>query len=202
MKNLVEAVAEIPWINDKPEYAKAHGLAAELAPDCKRYMEHQQYHDRAIEEGIHKAHKEFGAGLKFCESPIEAVILAGLVFSYYGPKLRIPARVCVPKYLPPDCGVVVFPQFQIANFRLDFLVAGRLRNGRRRWINVECDGHDYHEDVSKRKWDDDRIRDAFMKTMGVQVFRFSGSEIWANPSGCAQEVASTLAEWSAENGER
>lgn len=52
---------------------------------------------------------------------------------------------------------------------------------------VECDGHEFHErtkDQAKR----DRSRDRTMMLGGLDVFRFTGSEIWADPCACAGQV--------------
>lgn len=54
-------------------------------------------------------------------------------------------------------------------------------------IVVECDGHDYHE-RTKEQAARDKARDRAMQRLGYTVIRFTGSEIWRDPVGCAKEV--------------
>lgn len=54
-------------------------------------------------------------------------------------------------------------------------------------IVVECDGHDYHE-RTKQQAARDRKRDRAMQAAGYIVLRFTGSEIWNDPTACVQEV--------------
>jgi len=56
---------------------------------------------------------------------------------------------------------------------------------------IECDGHDFHE-RSKEQARKDKKRDRFLQSLGIPVFRFSGSEIWNNVFKCAQEVLEAL----------
>lgn len=83
-----------------------------------------------------------------------------------------------------------FSQVQVAGWRVDFVIHYPVwRDGDyvlKRLI-VECDGHDFHErtkDQAKR----DRSRDRLAQYEGLPVFRFTGSEIWNDPQGCADEV--------------
>jgi len=52
---------------------------------------------------------------------------------------------------------------------------------------IECDGHAYHE-RTKEQAAHDRERDRFMQTEGYLVYRFTGSQIWADAFGCALEA--------------
>lgn len=54
-------------------------------------------------------------------------------------------------------------------------------------VLVECDGHDFHE-RTKAQAKRDRKRDRALQQNGEKVFRFTGSEIWEDPIGCAWEV--------------
>jgi very-short-patch-repair endonuclease len=59
---------------------------------------------------------------------------------------------------------------------------------------VECDGHDFHEktkDQARR----DKQRDRFFQSKGYKVLRYAGSEIWADPEKCADEIIDELAKW-------
>jgi very-short-patch-repair endonuclease len=61
-------------------------------------------------------------------------------------------------------------------------------------IVVECDGHQWHE---KEPWQAsrDRRRDRVLQRRGYCVFRFTGSDIFHDPCGCAREVIDTLIDW-------
>lgn len=56
---------------------------------------------------------------------------------------------------------------------------------------VECDGHDYHE-RTKEQAARDRSRDRAFQSIGIPVFRFTGSEIHEDATKCAREVVRYL----------
>lgn len=101
--------------------------------------------------------------------------------------------------------LVIQSQVQLDDWRVDFLVHawtdGRVwrpevgpERGPPRWrkLIVECDGHDFHE-RTKEQAARDRSRDRRYVESGYDVFRFTGSELWADPLGCAVQVY----EWAA-----
>jgi very-short-patch-repair endonuclease len=100
------------------------------------------------------------------ESPIEEKMLVAL-------------RVVLPTH------VVVQQQVNICSgrYRADFAITTPHGNK----IIVECDGHDFHE-KSKEQAARDKKRDRDMQLEGWRVLRFTGSEIFRNANGCAQEV--------------
>ena len=79
--------------------------------------------------------------------------------------------------------------------RVDFLVhaygdwarepEGGLEGWRR--LIIECDGHNFHTQ-SKEQVARDRSRDRNAAMMGLEVFRFTGSELWRDPWGCAGQI--------------
>lgn len=95
--------------------------------------------------------------------------------------------------------VFAFPQVCFGSYRVDFLL-GYLRYdfGRdempvvEHWIVAECDGHDFH-DRTKEQARRDKARDRFLVASGVKVMRFTGAEIWRDPTACAAEVLKALA---------
>ena len=56
-----------------------------------------------------------------------------------------------------------------------------------RHLIVECDGHDFHE-RTKEQAAKDRSRDRASAMLSIDVFRFTGSELWRDPWGCARQV--------------
>lgn len=96
--------------------------------------------------------------------------------------------------------LIVERQSVIGEFRVDFLISawtdGRVGGGidgpsvgQPRWrkLVVECDGHQFHE-RTKEQAAKDRSRDRKLTSLGFDVFRFTGSELWCDPWGCASQV--------------
>lgn len=90
----------------------------------------------------------------------------------------------------PVTTLFVRPQAKIGGYRVDFLVHAHdhkdRSKGRRRLV-IECDGHQFHE-RTKEQAAKDRSRDRWLTSHDYDVFRFTGSEIWRNPWGCAEQV--------------
>lgn len=87
-------------------------------------------------------------------------------------------------------GFVLVPQVRIGDYRVDFVlgVPGRPLS---RCIVIECDGHDFHE-KTKEQASRDKSRDRFLNTKVAKVIRFTGSEIFRDPSSCCAEALSIL----------
>lgn len=103
-----------------------------------------------------------------CESPIETRLLAaiyGLLIGHMG-----------------QSGWTLRVQELVGPYRADILVV--LENVR---IVVECDGHAFHERTREQSTRDKR-RDRFFAEQAYTVLRFTGSEIWADPVACAEDV--------------
>ena len=81
----------------------------------------------------------------------------------------------------------------LENWRVDFLVRAVGFDSKRggapyvRRLIVECDGHEFHE-RTKEQAARDRRRDRMAQEKGIAIFRFTGSQIWADPWECAGEV--------------
>ena len=106
--------------------------------------------------------------------------------------------------------LVIEPQAQLGEYRVDFLLTyqecmpdfdrkEKLKDGTEipglkhaiAHLIVECDGHDFH-DRSKEQASRDRERDRELKKLGYEVFRYTGSDIWKSPLGCATEAVQVL----------
>ena len=136
---------------------------------------------------------------ELCESPIEVLFLASFInlgaFDHgftltpeplprkrYGKRAELLRDIEAQKV-----GAVIAPQVGVGPYRADFIVGfpDAELNG---WIvNVECDGHDFH-DVTDAQVARDRARDRFFLSMGIPVMRFSGSEIWREPEACVHQI--------------
>lgn len=95
-----------------------------------------------------------------------------------------------------DAGLItniIFNQIIIENYRVDFLVSKySWREKKHKYLAIECDGHDFHE-RTKEQAKKDRSRDRKLQELGFTVFRFTGSEIWADPMSCARQVMDWVA---------
>ena len=89
----------------------------------------------------------------------------------------------------------VIRQVDVAGWRADFLIhvfadwSRAEKAGPMGWnrLIVECDGHDFHE-RTKEQAARDRDRDRQAQLAGIEIFRFTGSELWRDPLGCADQV--------------
>lgn len=77
---------------------------------------------------------------------------------------------------------LLFCQAQVKRYRLDFAVVSRVGQ-----IAIETDGHDFHE-RTKEQARRDKSRDRELQRLGWRVLRFTGSEVYADPNACAEEV--------------
>jgi len=88
----------------------------------------------------------------------------------------------------PFSGVCVEQQVELGDWRADFVIHEYDWTCEKwRSVIVECDGHDFHE-RTKEQAARDRSRDRRASLSGATVLRFTGSEIWNDPLGCAEQV--------------
>lgn len=150
-------------------------------------------HSRAVDL-MAKAERRFVALAHLCESPIEQMMLAAMSF------MVIPGHECFPPAIHdvmsgeewPTSGIVIVPQFVIARYRLDFLVAIYGDDELPVLIAVECDGADHHSDVADRQRDADR--DAYLRRIGIKTLRIKGKWIYKNQWRVADELAAIIQE--------
>lgn len=82
------------------------------------------------------------------------------------------------------------PQAKLAGHKVDFLLwfaMGTHRGG----IAIECDGHEFHE-KNKEQAARDKRRDREILAAGYPVMRFTGSEIFRDAIGCAEQIHEPL----------
>lgn len=58
-------------------------------------------------------------------------------------------------------------------------------------MNIEVDGHIYHEKTKEQALRDKR-RDRYYLSKGITTMRFTGSEVWKDPFKCAEECFETF----------
>ncbi|MCX5769272.1 MAG: DUF559 domain-containing protein [Candidatus Hydrogenedentes bacterium] len=146
---------------------------------------------------------------RLCESPIERLFLSAV--------LVVESHGWVSVFLHTDKSTLdlsfgldmdlhIYPQCQIGDYRTDFLLefvntqhqfidTEEFRHEERReqksCLVVECDGHEFHE-KTKQQASRDKKRDRNLQACGYRVFRFSGSDVYRDPFGCANECLEFL----------
>jgi very-short-patch-repair endonuclease len=133
---------------------------------------------------------------KRSESPIEKLFTAAVILNSHAASI-VGVRLFVfrsafdreHRASPFEC-TDVYLQAQVGAYRVDF-VFDDLHEGRRRFMAVELDGHDWHE-RTKAQAARDKKRDRALVTAGFRVLRFTGSEIYAAPGECLQEVIEAI----------
>ena len=125
-------------------------------------------------------YQEFHDSILKTESPIERILYVAinhLLHTQYGEYTHY-----------------ITPQFEVpnSNYRADFLVHMADTNWR---INadvlVEVDGHQFHQ-KTKEQVTRDKKRDRNLVRNFGKLITFTGSEVYANPNACAEEVVAIL----------
>lgn len=152
------------------------GRARALAEECA------DYHSISAHAFLRDLQREGG-------SPIELLLGAHFfgMSDGYNPVIYVPAEVTVPS---PRFGTRLTLQQPVGAYRADFGFCCFLHE-QKRYLAVECDGHDFHEKTKEQVMRDKR-RDRFFLSRGVLVLRFSGTEIFNDPRACGDEVSAAL----------
>lgn len=156
-------------------------LAEQVVSSVSAYLDYLRHHV----DGDSEIEKLFIAALL-----ADQTILAGIDRKY------VPQRLISNEKGPPsdDFGGDVFirQQENIDGIgRVDFIIY--MRAGEKKWrkLIIECDGHDFHE-RTKEQAANDRSRDRAALLAGYEFMRFTGSELWRDPLGCALQVRKWL----------
>ncbi len=134
-----------------------------------------------------------------CESPIELAMCFAL--GLVGPEHADGVQFCLQGrahgQAERDLVLRITPQAQISSYRADFLLTMQLVDEGpeisiyKKHLIVECDGFDFH-DRTPEQAAKDRQRDRELQTRGFNVFRYTGSEIWADVFRCAEQAVTFL----------
>lgn len=155
-----------------------------------RWLETRDQIQGVVSEPIHPEDLRLmweDASANDCESPIEQMLLAALMFCSTGyASWPVPIWNNAMPFAPHKDRVFVSPQFKFGDYRVDIALFGRDFRGKEFRFAIECDGHKYHK--SKEQTKRDRKRDRFFQFWGWHIVRFTGSEIYADPDACAEEV--------------
>ncbi len=126
------------------------------------------------------------AHLSVCESPIERIMMLALA-KHYAFEWDLPGNSINGGTFGHFAGdAAVFCQYRVARggavYRLDFAIVADDQK-----IAIEVDGHDFHE-RTKKQAAHDKSRDRALVTAGWKLLRFTGSEVWADPDRCVQQI--------------
>ncbi len=170
------------------------GLPPDLAEVVKQAM------NIRIGQSANGPCHEIAEAVKVCESPIEVAMLCALTVvagGWYSCTVRVQGRDWGASP-PVSFRVVIEPQAQLGEYRVDFLLTASVRKygdvGGGNWdeigvsecrMVVECDGFEYHDRTTEQARRD-RERDRALQSLGVLVYRYTGSEIWEDVFKAAQ----------------
>jgi very-short-patch-repair endonuclease len=119
------------------------------------------------------------------ESPIETIFGAKLALALrpvceeLGWKFSIGAQ--------PDADVSLQPQYPLQQYRYDFAVLAKGQP----LILIECDGKEFHS--TEQQQANDRLKDRAALMAGIQLVRFSGSEINNDIDRCIRRTLRSMA---------
>lgn len=138
---------------------------------------------------------QLGGAQSMCGSPIEALFFVALRQALQHHPKYLGLRVLAlpdPAPIVLDSGGDVFLglQHRVLDWPVDFVVYAKplitdaIAIQR---LAIECDDHAFHGRM-KEQAARDRSRDRALQAAGFTVMRFTGTEIFRNPLGCACEV--------------
>lgn len=135
------------------------------------------------------------------DSPIERLMLIGIYSLIPHQELDIsPLMTCeivsenshpaiLERAAERGC-LVIQMQHRLLDWRADFVLSCPSISGKK--VIIECDGHDFHE-RTKEQAARDRSRDRAAQEAGHMMLRYTGSEIYRDPLGCARAALKALA---------
>lgn len=82
--------------------------------------------------------------------------------------------------------VSICQQHHVGPYMADFFILGHAQAADRSVV-LEVDGHEFHE-KTKQQAEHDKKRDRAFAAAGYTTLRFTGSEVFRDPVGCAKEA--------------
>ncbi len=159
---------------------------------------------------------DLGKMLERCESPVEQMLLVALFNRWGGeihPELQRLQCSFIGDY-PAYAGIFTaccelqrnVTIWQEKSYRVDFYIyltrfgtqGATKENGfspELVRLVVEVDGHDFHE-RTKLQASRDRERDRELLMANCQVVRFTGSDVFNDPNGCAEKIDEVLGKYA------
>lgn len=152
----------------------------------KRLLINSEYDMRsAFERALH-------AVTPFCESAIEAMLIAALDFTCHlsawhgvGTPIRYVHASKFDQSRADFTGITIVPQYEWEGLRIDFALFVPELNAP--LLFIECDGHEFHERTAGQA-ERDRKKDRKIQQASLPIVRFTGREINRDPFACADEI--------------
>lgn len=131
--------------------------------------------------------------IRLCESPIECSVMIAFAFGVTEFGKDVACLVdCREAPLFPKAETVLIPQFRVGPYRLDFCLRTIDRGGFPRLAAIECDGKEFHETLQQK--DRDFVRDVFLRSLGVETYRLTGSEIFKKDAALVGRLRQIISE--------
>lgn len=138
---------------------------------------------KLVERFINNKINSLISSVDSCESPIEEMLTIAL--NNHQKEMW---------FLSTSCNYVVDNQVKIKcgtdNFRVDLLISCVVDNVEKHYA-IECDGHEFHQ-KNKEQVSKDYRKDRILKMYGIDVLRFSGSDIFNDVDECVREIQKTI----------
>lgn len=177
-------------------------LAAYALIQKRLYMCHELYLTSVNKDDIENFHAGYAAGVQAirvldnCLTQIDSKIeqlMFGILLGLHVPEYGIYFETTqddidytIHDGSNPYDSIVVDPQLPIKGYVLDFMLSFYV-NDTFYHVGIECDGHAFHE-KTKEQAAHDKKRDRELAAEGIQVLRFTGSEIWRDPIKVQKEI--------------
>lgn len=117
-----------------------------------------------------------------CESPVEQLLSLHLKDLKYGFNHWNPF-IDISDFIPNQ--EIICKNGK--KYRLDFYFIVNYKNQGVKYFGIECDGYEFHQKTKEQaKNDYERQRD--LQKEGIEIIRFTGSEIWEDPRMCVIEI--------------
>jgi REase_MTES_1575 len=127
-----------------------------------------------------------------CESPIEIRLGAMLVLvfetAFTNANLRFAVCSQADQVNYGGRYLLLIPQYKWKRWRYDFAL--RYSIDPKPLVFIECDGKEFHSSAEQRATD--KKKDDEAARAGVAMCRFTGSQIFNDPAGCARDVVRCL----------
>lgn len=123
-----------------------------------------------------------------CESPIEQLVALAFASEWFLEDAEITEQTGRFASDLRRMTIEVRQQVSVCGYRLDFAVTDTTDGWK---IAIECDGHDFH-DRTPAQAERDKSRDRVLAAAGWRVLRFTGREIYRDPTVVVRDVVSVI----------
>lgn len=130
------------------------------------------------------------------ESATMAVVTESPIETIFGAKLALALRPVCEELgwtftvgAQPDADVSLQPQYPLQQYRYDFAILAKGQS--RPLILIECDGKEFHS--TEQQQANDRRKDKAALRAGIQLVRFSGSDINNDIDRCIRRTLRSMA---------